>query len=159
MGHWLLIYTYVDKGKKSLLTYFIDSFALPVTAYDEHLEIFLSSLRKICAGKGFYFKFQSLDKPIQHAQSLVCGGYACYFALQLFNKFHKKLDEIVYSTFNPRRALHNDRIIKRFIRTFWPVKGCCNINWKQSPAFCPIMTYNDAKCILPCRCKNETHSS
>ena len=150
MGHWLLIYTYLDKREKKLWTYFIDSFALNVNIYDDHLKLFLTKLQRNCHTSNFQFQFQEMDYPIQHAKSIVCAAYACYFAVNLYNNFHKKLSVMVKSKFKPRRGIQNDNFVKKFVRSFWP-KNSCNMNWNRNN-FCPVMTYNDAKCLSACTC-------
>ena len=163
-GHWLLISIHFSPILKKMDVKFMDSFALPYRNYGA-ISKYIDNIRKICYLNNISFVLETLPKPLQDANSEICGGYACFVVLKQGTLKSVSLRKM-FASFKPSCSKENDLKIAQFIRKYWPVRTCTsnkNSNIKQPtfswnkrmgimPSFCPKKVYNDSKCLPSCTC-------
>lgn len=164
-GHWLLISIYFMPILKKLDVKFMDSFALSYRNYGA-VSKYIDNLRQQSLNQNILFSLDILSKPLQHVDSEICGGYACFTVLKLATLKNVSLKKI-YASFKPSCPKTNDQRIAQFLWKLWPVRTCSNnkgsmikrptFSWNKRrrniPPFCPRKVYNDSKCLPNCACK------
>ena len=164
VGHWIGIISHYIPQQKMITVQYFDSFAGGVHQY-KYIKHYVNSIREQCQKFNIRFRLDSMDKPLQHSRSIVCGIYAAYFIIKAYEGKNKSNLKKIFSSFSSNK-IQNDLKVKMYLVDNYPAPFCHENRiynqmkatlkelklYKTPPPFCPRKTLGIKSCASKCKC-------
>lgn len=182
VGHWVALSQEYCVNRNLLTLRYFDSFADPPTKY-KYIYKYIEQIKNKCQKHNITFVLDSMRRGLQVYTSKMCGIYAAYFVIKIWESKNRKNLKQLFKQFGPDRK-KNDLRMEKFFNVYYPTKYCHsadiykgkkasldqldnnsynthnnNNNIKQltpPPSFCPVKTLGLKSCFKNCKCHNSS---